>query len=63
MTPFELAESLFDQAERETRAGQLAHRNRREAEAHQHHLRAAECRQQAHSLLDQLLQPSYRAAG
>jgi hypothetical protein len=65
MTAFELAESLFDEAEREERAGDLAVLAERNADAERHYERVRECQQQAHSLLDQLNpnQPAFRVAG
>lgn len=63
MTPFEQAEALFDQAEREIRAARQASLSCSEIEARQHQQRAAECRRQANLLLDEALFSGYRVAG
>jgi hypothetical protein len=55
MTALQRAECLFDEAERETRAGKYAALSHRDNEAERHFHRVRECQQQGHSLLDQVI--------
>jgi hypothetical protein len=62
MTALELAECLFDEAEREKSAARNAACSYRDLEAERHRQRSRECQLRANQLLEQVMRPNYRVA-
>jgi hypothetical protein len=65
MTTLERAESLFDEAERQERAGDLAALAERNEDAEELYEHVRECRRQAFAILDQVTggKSGWRVAG
>jgi hypothetical protein len=62
MSAFELAECLFDQAEREKIAARKAAQSHRALDAERHRQFGRECQLRASQLLEQMMRPNYRVA-